>query len=46
MRVLEIVERMLMLGIHPDWINAIYHKGVEDGRHDFRQSTQGNARGT
>ena len=32
MSVLEMVEKMLMMGVHPDWINAVYKKGMEDGK--------------
>lgn len=32
MTTLEIVEKMLMMGIHPDWINAVYNKGKDDAK--------------
>lgn len=30
MSVLEIVEKLLMMGISPEWINAVYNKGTRD----------------
>lgn len=32
MTVLEVIEQMLMMGVHPDWINAVYNKGMEDAK--------------
>lgn len=32
--VLSIIERMLMAGFTPDEINAIYYKGVKDGKNE------------